>query len=297
MASADGSTLLGEDDAGDFLWRDGAAIRLPFDRHPWDCLPRLSRDGGSVVGCLERRAVVVRDAATTTVIEPPPGFEATLPLAINADGTAVAGLTYGIGADGVATESEAVIWTIRQGAPRPAILGRGRAVAISDDGSRAIVIRPVTGGALYRTEAYRWAEDGTSDVLGGWPYAVATPDLSIAVGAEQNLLHHWNESSGVTSYRALLWKIMNVVQLSLDGERAVVEVGESLLSGTGALRAVWDKTLGWRRSNGALSGDGRILTESTRCFGEAVVERTDLTRLDGARRAAFWSHPSDGELQ
>jgi hypothetical protein len=297
MASADGSTLLGEDDTGDFLWRDRTVVRLPFDRHPWDCLPRLSRDGGSVVGCLGRRAVIVRDA-TTTVIEPPSGFEATLPLAINVDGTAVAGLAYTIGADGVAAESDAMIWTVRGGSPRTQVLGPGRAVAISDDGSRAIVIGPMTGGALYQTRAYRWSEDGTSEILGRWSYAVGTPDLSIVAGAEERLLHHWTESSGVSSYGAVVWNVLKVVQLSLDGERAIVEARDLVsVSGTGGLHAVWDKTFGWRRSNGALSGDGRILAESTRCPGETAVERIDLTQLDDAQRAAFWSHLSDGELQ
>ncbi len=84
---------LGSDQAGDFVSVDGREVRVPFDRQPYDCIPQLSRDGRSAVGCSARSVLVATNFSSvegsaellTVKLPLPPGTNAALPLAINSD--------------------------------------------------------------------------------------------------------------------------------------------------------------------------------------------------------------------
>ncbi|HEY8944402.1 MAG TPA: hypothetical protein VIM73_09070, partial [Polyangiaceae bacterium] len=297
--SADGSVLLARDDAGDFLWRandgedEGTLVRLSYDRLPWDCVPLLSRDGESAVGCAERHAVVIQGEMEIP-LTPPAGYEASRPFAINTDGSAVAGLAYSLLPDGSADEPVAAIWTRTDGEWSATALAGYRAAAISDDGRAAIVLARALDDPR-RSSASRWLRDGDSVPLGDWDHAAATPDLSVAAAAEGETLKHWTESSGTTEHGKdySQWIVTKALRLTLDGTRALVE-GRALGCPSGrcaTTRALWDVELGWSHHHDpllSLSADGRILVRSANCNGRVALSRVDLEELNPEQRAAFW---------
>lgn len=300
--SADGSVVLGVDEEGDFIWREGTMTRLPFDRGPWDCVPRLSGDGQSVVGCLERASVLIRGEKKTVIDDLPPGTNCSMPLAINHGGSAVVGVAYHWTPDyELSRNMQPLYWTARDGTrviPLPSNVGDARAIAVSDDGKRVVLAAVVFSASGPRTSVIlRWTESSGVELVVQSNQAVVNPDASVVVGVDRSALYRWTEEAGLSWFTA--WedgavftdrvRLGEVTQVSADGRRLVGledrgdfspapplfwDIEWGIVSDDEAVPGLAELGWGWLESS-SISHDGRFVA------GIAYrEERSRLFRLD-----------------
>lgn len=300
--SSDGSSVLGTDDNGDFLWRTGEIEPLPFDRAPWDCQPQLSRDGESVVGCLNRQTVMLRAGGETIAVdELPPGTNHSMPLAINSDGSAIGGVAYQWEpGDGDARNPQPFFWTAEAGLRAiqlPSNVHTARVVAVSDDGQRAVLVARTGTGKEPAQALLRWSEEGKVEFIGPSATLLANAELSAIVAESGEFVYRWTEDEGLSFFPKRLdsLAIGSLMQASADGTRVL---GRALTTVNGIAPPppfLIDLKLGWVSEEAAfpeahragfthvasssISDDGRYIAGiALRETGESRVFRLDMHR-------------------
>jgi hypothetical protein len=299
--SADGTTVVTQDDAGDLILTAAGQFRLPFDRRPWDCLPLLSQDGGSVVGCVNRTSVLIRDGQMQVEIGGlPPDAARSMPLAINRDGTAVGGVAYSW-AEGTLEvhDVKPMLWTARMGTQLLALpqeFDNARVVAVSDDGKRAVLIATETNAANVKTSVVlRWTEPGEVEVVAMASEAVVNADTTVIVGTA-GLLYRWTEDEGLTWPSDVTNGSIGfgrVRGLASDGGRIIGSARGGELPPPTPL--MWDSKLGfvfpdsgvvahdnqsWLASfaSHSISENGEFILGSAHCDGKPLVVRLSIPR-------------------
>lgn len=229
--SADGGSVLAYDEGGDFLWLDGDVHRLPFHREPADCVPHLGAEGDTAVGCLERQSVLLRrlgsDAVEQVVIDGlPPGTNCSMPLAINANGTAIGGVAYQWNpGEGDAQNQQPLFWTEQGGTriiPLPPEVRGARVVAVGDDGQSAALVGLVGGrGDTPKQVILRWSENTGTERIVESAQAIASADLGVLVGADGVHVYRWSLADGLVEQpmRNFSYDIFRLTDASSDGRR------------------------------------------------------------------------------
>lgn len=273
--SDDGAAIVGLDDHGAFLWRDGQTVRLPFDEAPAKCPPLLSADGLRAVGCVLGQAAIWSESDGFTLLgKASSGAPYTLPVAGNHDLSVVVGVAYDMDSFDNVTTRQAFLWRAEAGLETLA-LPDSAALDVSEDGS---VVVGVTGSSAFRRRVGAAAE--------------LTPNAGGVRVSDDGVTTSGNSGQGV-----FLWDgsgslrrpppspdvpFESTLKLaaSADNRRLVLETlgaffgGELLLWDVGA-----DSTTPLEPHVGALikpetlSADGRVLIGSGTCNNRNVALR------------------------